>query len=306
EAALQKAVTAAPTDIGAWLHLSEVQLRGLRNGASAEASARKAIAVNRMHVDAWMALAAALAAQTRADDAVAAFNQAAQLAPTEPQPLLALARYQASRTQIDAAIAALDRLIAALPATGQAYLDRGDLLLMKNDAAGAIDAFRAAIKADPAAVVGGQFRLGTLHQAMQQWPEAETAYRAAIEKRPDFSAAYNNLAYMLAERRDKLDDALRLASRAVELEPRAAPYLDTLGWVQRARGDLPAAAAALERAVGLQPRGATFHYHLGIIQAEQGRKAEAEASLRRVLELDPKFRQAPDVEQRLKQLGAKP
>ncbi|MBL8697806.1 MAG: tetratricopeptide repeat protein, partial [Alphaproteobacteria bacterium] len=47
EAALQKAVTAAPTDIGAWLHLSEVQLRGLRNGASAEASARKAIAVNR-------------------------------------------------------------------------------------------------------------------------------------------------------------------------------------------------------------------------------------------------------------------
>jgi tetratricopeptide (TPR) repeat protein len=305
EAVMKRVVEISPSSTPARLQLADIQLRGLRNPQAAEATIRAAIERNRSQVETWMALAGTLVAQGRADDATAAFEQAAQVAPTEPEPLLALARYQASRLQVDAALATLERLVRALPATGQAYLDRGDLLLLKNDVAGAMSAYRQVLAVAPGAAVPAHFRLAAMHEGQQQWREAEAAYRAAIQLQPRFSAAYNNLAFMLASRNDRLDEALTLATRAVEMAPNEPAYVDTLGWVQRARGDLDAAARTLRRAVEMKPREATFHYHLGIVQAELGLEREAEASLRHVLDLDPNFRRGDDVRQRLDAIGAR-
>ncbi len=304
EATFKKAVAAAPDDVDARLNLGEVQLRGLKNPKAAEATFRAALGKSPGNVEARLALAAALAAQGRTDDAVAAFEQAARTAPQDPMPLLALARYQASRGQIEVALATLDRLIAAIPTAAQAYLDRGDLLLMANDVPKAMDSYRAMIKAAPASAANGHFRMATLQEAQQQWAEAEQSYRTAIKLDPGLAAAYNNLAYMLASRGQQLDEALRLANRAVELAPKDPALLDTLGWVYRARGDLQMAAKTLGRAIAARPQVAVFHYHLGIVQSELGRKAEAEASLKRALELDPKFRGADDARQRLQKLAA--
>jgi len=305
EATFKKAVAAGPEAVDTRLNLGEVQLRGLKNAKAAEATFRSAVEKNPRHVGAQLALAAALAVQGRAGDAVAAFEQAVRIAPSDPEPLLSLARYQASRGQIDTALAVLDRLIAAIPSAGQAYLDRGDLLELKSDLAGAMNAYQAMTKAvPPPTSAAGHFRLATLHEAQQQWAQAESAYRAAIQAEPDFYAAHNNLAYMLAERRQQLDEALRLATRAVSLAPKVATGLDTLGWVQRARGNLDLAAKSIAQAVELQPRNPTLHYHLGIVLAEQGRKAEAAAALKRALDIDAKFKHADDARERLKQLPA--
>ena len=305
EATLRKAVATAPNDIDARLQLAEIQLLGLKNAKAAEQTIRVALERNPGHVGARLALAKALAAQGRANEAVAAFDQAARAAPDDPEPLLALARYQASRAQIDLALATLDRLIAAVPTAGQAYLDRGDLRLLKNDVPGAMDSYRALIKAVPAQAASGHFRLATLYDAQQQWALAEQSYRAAIQVDPTYVAAYNNLAFMLANRGQKLDEAQRLAQRAVELAPQVPATLDTLAWVYRARGNLEAAAKTLDRAIAAQPGNPVFHYHLGIVQSDQGRKAEAQASLRRALEIDPKFRGADDARTRLEKLGSR-
>ena len=42
--------------------------------------------------------------------------------------------------------------------------------------------------------------------------------------------AYNNYAYSL-ERNVKLDQALEMAKKAIEIEPENPSYLDTIGWV---------------------------------------------------------------------------
>lgn len=305
EAALQRAIAAHPSAIDLRVSLAEVQLRGLRNPEAAEATARTSIARNAAHLGARMVLAAALAAQGKADEAMAAFEQASAVAAQDPEPLLALARYQASRGQINVALATLDRLVAALPKTGQAYLDRGDLYLLIDEVPKATESYRAMIKAVPNEAASAHSRLAALFEARRQWAEAEAAYRSAIALEPNGFGPLNNLAFLLASRGERLDDALEFATRAVELAPRVAPTLDTLGWVHRARGDLDKAAMTIERAIVIQPGNPIFHYHLGIVRSEQDRRSEAERSLRRALEIDPKFRFAEDADRRLQQLATK-
>lgn len=305
EESLRKAVQAQPKAVVFWVDLGQVQLWGLRNPKAAESSFRSAITADPQDPRAHLGLANALVGQQRTDDAAAAFEKAAQLAPTEPLPLLSLSRYHASRGQVDRALATLDRLIAAQPGAAQAYLEQGDLHLLKGDVAKAMQSFQRMVKSAPQDAAPGHLRMATLLQAQQKWTEAESAYRAAIAADPRFYAAYNNLAFMLAERRQNLGDAQSLAQKAVELEPEAPSSHDTLGWVLRAKGDLNGAVKWVSKAIAVNRHNPVYHYHLGILQAERGQTAEAERSLKRALDLDPKFRQADDARQRVAQLASK-
>jgi tetratricopeptide (TPR) repeat protein len=70
---------------------------------------------------------------------------------------------------------------------------------------------------------------------------------------PDSALLNNNLAWLAARCGRRLDDALRHAERAVELEPNAA-HLDTLAEVHFRRGDRERAIEYSQRAVALEPR----------------------------------------------------
>jgi len=52
---------------------------------------------------------------------------------------------------------------------------------------------------------------------------------------PDNAGALNYLGYMLADRNVRLDEAQKLVSKAVELEPQNGAYLDSLGWFASAK-----------------------------------------------------------------------
>jgi tetratricopeptide (TPR) repeat protein len=298
-AAFNKAVNLSPDSLDARLNLGEAQLRGLKQPKAAEATYRSAITRWPDQASVHMALAAALVAQGRQNDAEAAFERASTLAPRDPEPLLAMARLQASRTEIDRALATLNRLLVVAPESAQAQIDRGDLLLLKNDVNAAMDAFRAAIKAAPGRTPGAHSRLGSLFEAQQNWPEAERAYRAAMKDEPSHVPAINNLAYMLAVRGERLDEARDLVKRGLELSPKQPALLDTQGWVHRARGEFSAAVASFDKAIALSPRNATYHYHLGLAQLDMKKPRDAQAAFRKALELDPKFRQADDAKKQL-------
>jgi tetratricopeptide (TPR) repeat protein len=146
--------------------------------------------------------------------------------------------------------------------------------------------------------------LGVAYEAAGRFDEAERAYLDAVARDPLLYGAYNNLAFMCAQRKVKLDEALKWAQRANDLAPRSGTVRDTLGWVYRARGDLTKAARTIEEAARLSPDDATIQYHLGIVYSELGRKPESVAALKRALALSPNFRQAADARQRLQELGS--
>ncbi len=80
----------------------------------------------------------------------------------------------------------------------------------------------------------------------------------------------NYLGYMLADRDVRLDEAQKLISRALELEPDNGAYLDSLGWVYYRLNRLDDAEHVLVRA--LSKAGVsddpTVHDHLGDVHLE--------------------------------------
>ncbi|MEW6002764.1 MAG: tetratricopeptide repeat protein [Nitrospirota bacterium] len=71
--------------------------------------------------------------------------------------------------------------------------------------------------------------MGNIYLQKNDFDEAESYYRKVIKKDPKNADAYNNLAWLYFIKRERLDDAERLASKAIELNPsKTFIYQDTL------------------------------------------------------------------------------
>lgn len=147
-------------------------------------------------------------------------------------------------------------------------------------------------------------KIGLVEQRQQRTGEAEKAYLEAIQLDPKQAMAYNNLAWLAAERKADLDHALAWATKAVALLPRDATCEDTLGWVYRARGEHDKAAVALRKASALEPQNPEVLYHLGVVDAEEGQTREARESLTKALATNRDFDGSSDAKARLASLSA--
>ena len=102
--------------------------------------------------------------------------------------------------------------------------------------------------------------------------------RQALALQPNNEKANNNLAYSLADRGVELDEAERLARKALAIE--ASPYIqDTMGWVKYKQGQFAQALKFLLPAFN-HPRGdnAVVYDHIADTYWRLGRKAEAVAA----------------------------
>jgi tetratricopeptide (TPR) repeat protein len=304
ERTLALAVEVAPRSVQALSMLGDLYLARSNTLVKAEDLFRRAVEVEPGNVSAQIGLARALAGGGKTAEAQRVLESAVKAAPTNPSPLHAQARIWAIQGNFDEAVKYHQRAISVAPEFLQAYLDQGDLYLARNEVDKAIAVYRSAIGKvrDP---VPSLFRIGVANEAAGRWEEAERAYIEAVSREPKLFGAYNNLAFMAANRKVNLDQALAWAQKANELAPRSATVRDTLGWVHRARGDLPVAARLMEEAAKLDPRDATVRYHLGIVYSEMGRKTAATAAFKQALEVNPNFRHAKNARERLQELGAK-
>jgi tetratricopeptide (TPR) repeat protein len=94
-----------------------------------------------------------------------------------------------------------------------------------------------------------------------RYDEAESIYRKAIDKNPRDSMALNNLAYLLALRHMKLDEAMQRVQQTFELIGPRPTVLDTRAVVQLSKGASEKAINDLNLAIAEQPT-ATAYFHL--------------------------------------------
>ena len=80
---------------------------------------------------------------------------------------------------------------------------------------------------------------------------------------------------MLADRNVRLDEAEKMVSRAVELDPQNGAYLDSLGWVYYRQDKLVQAETYLRRALERIGKDPTVHDHLGDVYFKEGKIREA-------------------------------
>ncbi|HUF87988.1 MAG TPA: tetratricopeptide repeat protein [Thermohalobaculum sp.] len=113
-------------------------------------------------------------------------------------------------------------------------------------------------------------------------------YREALRLRPDYPEAHCNYAFLL-EALGRTEGALQHAREAVRLRPDYVDAHHRLANLLAARGDLEAAAVHYERALDLRPTAAEVHNNYAVVLERRGRAELAQAHYRQAIRLKPDY-----------------
>ena len=163
-----------------------------------------------------------------------------------------------------------------------AYSAYASLLASQKRTDEAIAQYQKVIDKKPAAQA--YTMLGILEDGRGNTAAAEANYRKALEIAPETPIAANNLAWLIVDNQGNLDEALRLASRAVAKNQSVAGFYDTLGWVYLTKGLAQPAVEQFKKAVALEEASARrngttpnpgYRMRLGMALAKAGDKTSA-------------------------------
>jgi tetratricopeptide (TPR) repeat protein len=171
-------------------------------------------------------------------------------------------------------------------------------LRQSGDLAGAEAAarrLRAAAPDDPRAF----YVLAQVLEGRKDFDGAEQALREILKRDPEDATALNYLGYMLAERGQRLDEAVSLVQRALEIEPGNPSFLDSLGWAYYQQGKLDLADPPLTEAASKLPNNSVIQDHLGDLRFKQRRFSDATAAWQRALNGDGESIDRPAIEKKI-------
>ncbi|WP_373379175.1 tetratricopeptide repeat protein [Cupriavidus nantongensis] len=130
------------------------------------------------------------------------------------------------------------------------------------------------------------YELAMLDERQKRYASMETGLRRVIALQPQQKQGYNALGYSLADRNERLPEALKLLERASELGPDDPYIMDSLAWVKFRMGDLQPAAALLRNAYAKAPE-AEIGAHLGEVLWQLGEHDEARKTWTEAVRIDP-------------------
>jgi tetratricopeptide (TPR) repeat protein len=135
------------------------------------------------------------------------------------------------------------------------------------------------------------FQRARQHHQAGRLADAEAGYRQILTEAPDHAEALHLLG-MLCGQTGRMDAAIDLIVRAIEVSPNVPYYHSNLGIALREKGKLDESIAALRRAIQLNPNLAPAHNNLGIALSDQGRLDDAVAEYHIAIRIDPAYADA--------------
>jgi tetratricopeptide (TPR) repeat protein len=220
---------------------------------------------------------------TQALDAAAA---AAKASPTDHDAQLTYAHQLADAGKVDEALKLVSAQLVGTADDREAYFTMTDIDVRAKrwkDASAALDKADALAKKpeDKAFVL---YYRGTVAERQKLFDQAEADFRKGLELVPDFAPLENYLGYMLAERGQKLDEAIAMLKKAVTFDPQRGEYLDSLAWAYYKQGQY-AMAEDYERQAALRMvNDPTVADHMGEIDAKTGKLSQAIGEWQRSLQ----------------------
>jgi tetratricopeptide (TPR) repeat protein len=283
-------------------------------------------------------LGAALIGRHKYDEAITAYQNAYDAAPTATQPMNFLVGALLKANKKDQAIIFLKSVLVKNPGNANALVLLGSIELSSGAADQALKSFLAAVRAQPKDSVGYR-ALADLYLNQKNYDEAIKVVRAGIQQQPDtmdlhiilanalerkedYEAAIseyefmldkqpgnliaaNNLASLLLDHRTDKASLKRAQSLAAILRKSQIPqFKDTLGWASYLQGDYKTAVSLSEEAAVALPDQAAVRYHLGMGYISTSQLAKASEQFKKALELAPNNELAEKIRTELKKTGS--
>lgn len=233
-----------------------------------------------------------------------AFQKVREYAARKPKSA-PLQEYLGEQLQISGNLAeARDRYNAAK--TADPTYTRTDLAAAQLDMAeGRLDDARkraSALLAANKELLPANLILADLEVKAGKYEAAVERYRKALEIAPENLRALNDMAYVLAEYRNRPDEALKYAQHAAEIAPDDPVIEDTMGWVLYRKGLYDMALKYLKSAAA-NSNVVAIKYHLAMAYMKSGRTDLGRQGLEAALRANPAAPEAQAATQLLRAAG---
>jgi tetratricopeptide (TPR) repeat protein len=208
--------------------------------------------VDEGHARAWLSLAHVLE-NSKPDEAIAAYKQAAALEPKDPEP----------------------------------HLAAGALLEKQDHFADAIQEFQQVLVIDPAsadALTG----LANIYMRGRRFPEAEAMLRKLVALNSNDAAAHLQLGRVMAAAGEN-DAAIAELLTAQKLAPTNAGIARDLADLYSSAGKYVEAETIYRALLSTSPNSAELHHDLGVVFLKQHKYADAQQELLIAVKLKPDF-----------------
>jgi tetratricopeptide (TPR) repeat protein len=218
-----------------------------------------------------------------------AFERVRRILETNPKSAGAKfleARIHLTQTNLTAAEAALQKTIEWDANMAPAYGLLAKIYLESGKLPQALQNLEQMVTRNPRDV-STRTLLGSVYDKTGNAQKAVEQYKEALKIAPHFVPALNNLAYVLSDKLNKLDEAYEYGAKARDLVPESHHVADTFGWILYRRGDYSRALLLLQESATRAPDQAEIQFHLGMAAYAMAQEVTARAALRRALELEP-------------------
>jgi len=207
------------------------------------------------------------------DKAIEISKKAVAADPKNRDLKMMLAGELADAGQVDAAMSMVSGLLNNSNDDRTVWLAIGQMNIRLRRWKEAEDAFA---KADPLTTKKEDkiyllFLRGELADRQKHQDQAETYFKQVLDLDATNAMTLNYMGYMLADKGERLPEALKMIRKAVDTEPMNGAYLDSLGWVYFKLGEYELAEDNLRRAVDRDQTDPTVHEHLGDLYEKTGR-----------------------------------
>jgi tetratricopeptide (TPR) repeat protein len=230
-------------------------------------------------------VASAYEALGRTEDALAAYEKAVELQPSDPNVHHRYGVAAGKSGNYEAALAAFTKAVELDPDDAAYQVNRGIALRRLDRGDAAVAVHQEAVRLAPNSAYAYD-RLGTALAYAGRAEEALAAYTKAVEIGENDAELISNRAIALSNM-GKSEAALAGFEKAVSLSPEDPILRRNLGAALYRLGRANEALAVFRQGTELDPANAELFDHLGIVLSDQRRNEEALEAFEKSVELDP-------------------
>ncbi|HUI91430.1 MAG TPA: tetratricopeptide repeat protein [Chitinivibrionales bacterium] len=214
------------------------------------------------------------------------FKELAVLTPTNPDVFKTLYDIAVKAGNNADAALYLKKYVALNPADAAAQKNLGDMLYEQKEMTGALTAYRAALKADPA-IKGFYKRYVELVMSKGLPEEVGKALAGAVAAGEADATMYASLG-AIYQKQGSYAKAGAMYQKALALDPKNVSVLSSLAQCQAKNGEVNEAVISYEQSIAMNPDATADYKALGELYTKQNKASQALSMYKKYLEKNPK------------------